>query len=93
MRIFAVNPNSFGTESFKKVEQMREAYQKYSFDIYLFSLPDRKWTVILEAKIRRKLQIDNWRLIWIIFCLTGIKKQREDSMWLPGGILSLFNGK
>ena len=41
MRIFAVNPNIFRPESFKKIKQMREAYQNYSFDICLFSLLDR----------------------------------------------------
>ena len=46
-----------------------------------------------RSEDQEKLQIDDQRLISITSCLTGVKKQRADSTWLPGGILSLFKGK
>ena len=42
MRIFTINPNSFGLDLYEKIEQLKEAYRKYKIDVYLFSSSDRQ---------------------------------------------------
>ena len=42
MRVFYINPNRIGTESFEKVELLKKQIREQQFDVYLLSSPDRK---------------------------------------------------
>ena len=91
MRVFYINLNRIGPDSYKKIEYLKKQIKNQQLDICMMSSPNRKQTKRSESIIKTKLQVGSNKTIIVTIDSRETKKTKEE--WLLGENLSLFGGK
>ena len=91
MRILLINSHGIGIDSYEKIQQLKKVMVSLKVDTVLLSSLDRKWTKWSESIMAKKLQIDIMKLVIVTSDSRGGKKTKGE--WLPGGTISIFQGK
>ena len=79
LRILSINLHGFGLDKIEKVVMLKEVCEAKKIEYYLFSFPDRRWTVPVKEKTEYEMLI--------------ILDSRDDSLvtktWLLDGTISM----
>jgi len=54
--LFYTNPRGFGPDISGKIEMLKKRVNERKIDSILFSIPDRRWNLIVLRKIKYQLQ-------------------------------------